>query len=54
MSVKCKPSYIPLLNSKSEVNKGRPIIVNFDPKHRLWVLVRIEVAVLMWYPQSMF
>ena len=38
--VKCIPPHTPLLYSKSGVYKGIPIFLNFDPKHRLWVLVK--------------
>ena len=40
MSVKCIPPHTPLLYSKTGVNRGMYIFLNFAPKHRLWVLAR--------------
>ena len=44
MSVKCIPPKTPLLYSKTGVCRGIPIFLIFDPKHRLWVLVRTASA----------
>ena len=40
MSMKCIAPYtlIPLLYSKTEVYRGIPIFLIFDPNHKLWVL----------------
>ena len=40
ISVKYIPLIPPLLYSKTGVCRGIPIFLIFDPKHRLWVLVR--------------
>ena len=40
MSVQCIPPY-----SKRGVYRGIPIFLIFDPKHRLWVLVRLTAPV---------
>ena len=40
MSVICIPPHTPLLYSKTGVCNGIPIFLIFDPKHRLWELVR--------------
>ena len=41
MSMKCISPKIPLLYGKTGVYRGIPIFLStFDPKHRLWVLVR--------------
>ena len=40
MSVKCIPPHTPLLFRKTGVYRGILIFLIFDPKHRLWVLVR--------------
>ena len=45
--MKCIPPYTPLLYSKTGVCRGIPIFCIFDPKHRLWVLVRITKVALM-------
>ena len=44
MSVKCIPHYTPLLYSKTGVYGRMCIFFIFDPKHRLWVLVRTASA----------
>ena len=44
MSVKCIPPYTPLAYSKKGVYRRIPIFLIFDPKHRLWVLVRTTFA----------
>ena len=44
MSMLYVPPYTPLLYSKTGVYSGRPIFVIFDPKHRVWVLVRGEAV----------
>ena len=36
--------HIPLLCRKIGVYRGVPIVLIFDPKHRLWVLVRTALA----------
>ena len=51
MSVKCIPPHTPLLYSETGVYRGIAFFLIFDPKHRLWVLVRTGSNV---YPQSMF
>ena len=43
MSVKCIPPYTSLLYSKTGVYRGIPFCI-FDPKYRLWVLVRTASA----------
>ena len=40
MSVKFIPPYTPILYSKKGVFRGIAIFLIFDPKHRLWVLIR--------------
>ena len=57
MSVQCIPPHTPLIYSKTGVYRGIPIFLNFDPKHRLWVLVRTTSprrGGSNVYPQSMF
>ena len=38
--MKCIPPHTPLLCNKLGAYRGIPIFLTFDPKHRLWVLVR--------------
>ena len=58
MSVKCIPPRTPLLYSKTEVNRGIPIFLSFDPKHT--AVDRGYSLEPNWrggsnvYPQSMF
>ena len=40
ISVKCVPPQTHFYKSKTGVYRGIPIILIFDPKQRLWVLVR--------------
>ena len=40
MSMKCIPPHSPFLYSKTGVCRGIPIVLIFDPKNRLSVLVR--------------
>ena len=41
--MECIPPYTPVLYSKTGVYRGISISSIFDPKHRLWVLVRITL-----------
>ena len=44
LSKKVIPPHTSLLNSKTGVHSGITIFLIFDPKHRLWVLVRTASA----------
>ena len=44
MSVKYIPPHISLLYSKTGVCRGIPTFLVFDPKHRLWILIRTASA----------
>ena len=44
ISIKSIPSHTPLLYSKTGVYMSIPIFLIFDPKHRLWALVRTTLA----------
>ena len=52
MSMKCIPPHTPLLYSKNGVNRGIPIFLIFDPKHRLWVLVRTASGFIQFVSDS--
>ena len=47
MSVKCILPQTPLLYSKTGVYRGLPNFLIFDPKHRLWVLVRTATILVL-------
>ena len=47
MSMLCIPPYTPLLYSKTRVCRGIPTFLIFDPKHRLWVLVRTVLPTML-------
>ena len=52
--VKYTPSYPTFIQQNWVLLKGIPIFIIFDPKQRLWVLIRTASAYEYVYPQSMF